>query len=71
MEQKHEASPAAAFWESVPAPGPSIKVDNRAYLVSAYADWTLMANRRPAGTAPVEEQIVPDAYAAGYRTPMG
>jgi len=73
MEQQHEPDLVfdTAYSASVLLPKSPIKYDNRAYLVAAYAGWADASNRPITGTVEVEEQIVPDAYAAGYRTMLG
>ena len=72
MEQRPEAESEAgtAFWESALDLRPSLKYDNRPYLVAAFAGWAEARNRPFTGMVDVEEQAVPEGYAAGYRTPM-
>jgi hypothetical protein len=73
MEQQHEFDLVAdaASWQAARAPGSSVKYDNRAYLVAAYAGRADAVNRPVAATTDAEEQPVPEAYAAGYRTLTG
>ena len=71
MEQKYEPGIAAAVWESAPIPEPSIKFDNRAYVMAAHNGWGDALNRRIAGLTRVEEQPVPYEYSTEYQTPVG
>ena len=57
-----------ASWHAVVEPRPIPKYDNRAYLVAAYAGWSEQGNPPLEAPPAVAEQIIPTAYASGYRS---